>query len=141
MCLSSNLFKYIGMGLFKFAGLVEEVLAKPVSWNFCITLTICRSSWHYFSEYVFYGVNETFPRVFCTNSFKPPRQSTLFIPHENSCMCHQMQYFMFFHFQQPPWKIDLKVQLFRNYWVTFVLDDIKNFKYQNMRERMFCWHE
>ena len=31
MRLSSNLFKYIGMGLFKFAGLVEEVLAKPVS--------------------------------------------------------------------------------------------------------------
>ena len=32
------------MGSFKCTGLVEEALAKPVSWNFCITLVIRRSS-------------------------------------------------------------------------------------------------
>ena len=32
------------MGLFKFTGLVEEALAEHVSWNFGITLAICRTS-------------------------------------------------------------------------------------------------
>ena len=38
------------MGLFKFTGLVEEALAKPVSWNSRIILMICTPSWHWFSE-------------------------------------------------------------------------------------------
>ena len=32
------------MGLFKFAGLVQEALAMHVPWNFCITLAIRRTS-------------------------------------------------------------------------------------------------